>query len=170
MEATLRHPRFFSIFPFGGRGPGTSFNWQGHKVSAPAPRWLWFLPVWSARTWNERQAHVSQAEAFNFWLCDTGWETYPTSQLLAWTRASFTADISPSAKSNQTPLSLTAIPEDCIYNQSKAPEPVPALRTCQSVWWGGEGPYETHLLCFAGQEPILICEPGITLGKAQELF
>lgn len=54
---------------------------------------------------KDKHTFLRQSKAFNFWLCDTGWEMYPTSQLLAWTHASFKADISPSAKSNQNPIS-----------------------------------------------------------------
>lgn len=111
------------------------------------PHCLCFPPVWTHPRWDERQAHISQTEAFHFWLCHTGGGTSPTSQLLACTGASF-ADISPSAKANQAPLSHSH-PESCLHNQSKAPQPVPALCTCQAGWWGGEGPGGTHLLRFA---------------------
>lgn len=37
---------------------------------------------------KDKQIFLRQSEAFSFWLCDTGGETYPTNQLLAWTWSS----------------------------------------------------------------------------------
>lgn len=54
-----------------------------------------------ARGGKDKRTFLRQSKACSSWLCDTGGEKRPTTQLLAWTCASFAADISPSAKSNQ---------------------------------------------------------------------
>lgn len=164
MEITLRHLSSVSLLPFGGwvalepRSADKVAQFQVNKFQCRLQARLWFPPVWSKPTWDERQAHTSQAEAFHFWLRDTGWETCPTSQLVAWTRASFAADISPSAKANQAPLSLAAILRAAFTTSPRLPSScASSLHVSECLWGRGRALWDAPVsLCFAGQEPVLV--------------